>query len=129
MGVAGYGGNAAVAACVNARLNLFTEATFKFRQLSDKRLFGNPDLAVLENPWPNGTTGELLARMEQDAVFAGNAFVRRIGDRLERLRPDWVEIVTVVDEMTGARDVMGYLYRRNGNGEDFYPVVTITVLR
>lgn len=118
----GFGGNPVVFAVLNARLNLFTEATFKFRQLSDKKLYGTPDLAVLEKPWPNGTTGELLARMEQDAFLAGNAFVRRTGDRLERLRPDRVEIVTVFDNTTGVSEVMGYVYRRDNIDEEFYPV-------
>ena len=118
----GFGGNPVVFAVLNARLNLFTEATFKFRQLSDKKLYGTPDLAILEKPWPNGTTGELLARMEQDAFLAGNAFVRRAGDRLERLRPDRVEIVTVFDNTTGVSEVMGYVYRRDNIDEEFYPV-------
>jgi hypothetical protein len=36
-----------------------------------------PALARLETPWPNGTTGDLLTRMIQDADLAGNAYVRR----------------------------------------------------
>lgn len=94
----GYTSNAVVFAVILARLNLFSEAEFKFRDLTTKRLFGTPDLAILENPWPNGTTGELLARMEQDASLAGNSYtLRRIDepDRLVRLRPDWVDIVRV----------------------------------
>ena len=89
----GVGGNPIVFAVLNARLNLFTEAEFKFRNLSDKKLFGSPELLMLENPWPNGTTGDLLARMEQDVFLTGTAFIRNAGTRLERLRPDRVEIV------------------------------------
>ena len=118
----GVGGNPIVAAVMNARLNLFTEAEFKFRNLSDKKLYGNPDLLKLEKPWPNGTTGDLLARMEQDVFLSGNAFIRDAGTRLERLRPDRVEIATVFDNVTGVVEVVGYVYRRDGIGEEFYPV-------
>ena len=118
----GYGGNPVVFACLNARLNLFTEATFKFRDLSNKRLFGNPDLAKLERPWPGGQTADLLARMEQDVSLGGNAFIRDAGDRLERMRPDRVEIVSVIDNLTHAREVLGYLFRRDGVHADYYPV-------
>jgi phage portal protein BeeE len=119
---AGYKGNSVVFALVQARMDLFTEAEFKFRDLASKRLFGTPDLSKLERPWPGGTTAELLARMEQDVSLAGNAFVRDCGSRLERLRPDWVEIIHQVDELTGADEVIGYLYRREGKGEEIYPV-------
>ena len=118
----GVSGNPIVAAVMNARLNLFTEAEFKFRNLSDKKLYGNPDLLKLEKPWPNGTTGDLLARMEQDVFLSGNAFIRDAGTRLERLRPDRVEIATLFDNETGVVEVVGYLYRRDGIGEEFYPV-------
>jgi HK97 family phage portal protein len=118
----GVGGNPIVFAVLNARINLFTEAEFKFRNLSDKKLFGSPELLKLERPWPSGTTGDLLARMEQDVFLAGNAFIRDAGSRLERLRPDRVEIVTLMDNETGAVEVVGYVYRRDGVGEEFYPV-------
>ncbi len=120
--VDGVGGNPIVFAVLNARINLFTEAEFKFRNLSDKKLFGSPELLKLEKPWPSGTTGDLLARMEQDVFLTGNAFIRDTGTRLERLRPDRVEIVTFVDNVSGAVEVTGYVYRRDGIGEEFYPV-------
>jgi phage portal protein BeeE len=56
-------------------------------------MFGTADLGILERPYPGGTTGDLLARMELDATFAGNSYQARIGDEIVRLRPDWVEIV------------------------------------
>jgi HK97 family phage portal protein len=110
----GYAGNGIVFAVLNARLNLFTEARFKWRNLTDKRLFGNGDLTILERPWTNGSTGDLLARAEQDVFLSGNFFVRRVGDRLERMRPDRVEICTVRDEVTGTNEVLGYSYRPDG---------------
>lgn len=123
-----YAGNAVVFGVVYARIKLFSEARFKFRSLADKRLFGNPDLAKLEQPWPGGSTGELLARMEQDVSLAGNAYIRDAGDRLERLRPDWV---TIISELTAdslgrqVREVVGYLYEPIGDQDratEFYPV-------
>lgn len=113
-----YAGNSGLFSLVARRLNLFSEATFKFRSLKDKRLFGGKGLARLERPWPNGTTGELLARMEQDVSLVGNFYLRDAGDRLERLRPDWVTIVSeVTRDKQGrqVREVVGYLYEPVGD--------------
>ncbi|HKV17588.1 MAG TPA: hypothetical protein VJR50_01055, partial [Mycobacterium sp.] len=113
---AAYNSNAVVFGAMLARLMLFSEAEFKFRNLTDKRLYGTNDvdgLRVLESPWPNGTTGELLARMIQDVDLAGNAYVWNAGDQLVRLRPDWVTIVSeLVEAPLGGqyRRVVGYLY-------------------
>lgn len=120
----GYQGNGVVFSVILARLQLFSEATFKFRDLTTKRLFGSPDLRILEEPWPGGTTGELLARMEQDVSLAGNAFVRydRANGRLVRLRPDWVDIVR---DDSPSPMVSGYMYHVDGHAGDraeFYPV-------
>lgn len=115
----GYSGNAVVFAVVLARLNLFSEAEFKFQDLKDKHLYGNTDLLLLEEPWPNGTTGELLARMEQDASLAGNAYIRDAGLQLERLRPDRVTIVSALHTDAFGRPyrvVVGYAYDRAGDG-------------
>ncbi|MBP9835150.1 MAG: phage portal protein [Candidatus Microthrix sp.] len=113
----GYKGNSIVFSVILARLMLFSEAEFKFQNLTDKRLFGTGELALLENPWPGGTTGDLLARMEQDVSLAGSAFVRHCGDQLERLRPDWVDIVADV-RSDYSRQVVGYIYRRNAGQND-----------
>lgn len=116
-----YTGNAVVFGAILARLSLFSEAKFAFRDLSDKSLSGtnqldgrrNTALRKLENPWPNGTTGELLIRMIQDADLAGNAYIWDAGTQLVRLRPDWV---TIVSELTSDalgrnfRKVIGYYY-------------------
>lgn len=110
-----YGSSGVVFGVILARLMLFSEAEFKFQRLRDRSLFGDQSLGLLEKPWPDGTTGELLARMEQDASLAGNAFIRKVNpERLERLRPDWVTIVSEVevDEWsdTEVRTVRGFLY-------------------
>lgn len=112
----GYASNGIVFTIILARLQLFAEASFKWRNLADKRLFGTEDLAILENPWPGGTTGELLARMEQDASLAGNAFIRREADRLVRLRPDLVDIIRT--DHQGFPEVIGYAYWGDGRGSE-----------
>lgn len=124
-----YAGNPVVFGITNRRMQLFSEATFKWRRLSDKKLFGDASLAKLETPWPNGSTGELLSRMEQDSTLAGNAFVRDCGNRLERLRPDLVTIVSVIDTDefgNQVRTVIGYLFDPTAvdpdRGVEYYPV-------
>jgi HK97 family phage portal protein len=118
---AAYTGNAVVFGAILARLMLFSEATFAFRDLTDKHLYGaneldgrrQTSLRKLESPWPNGTTGELLARMIQDVDLTGNAYVWDAGDQLVRLRPDWVTIVSELVEAPGGgtyRQVLGYHY-------------------
>jgi phage portal protein BeeE len=122
------GGNAAVFGVAQARLALFSEARLRWRDLKSKRLSYTDALDILERPWPNGHTGELLARMEQDVTLAGNAYVRNCGGRLERLRPDWVTIVSeVVTDALGhqVREVIGYIYDPIGDPDrdiDFYLV-------
>src|SRR6266498_1268066 len=91
-----YAGNGVVFACVQVRKMLFAQARFQFRQLRQGQpgdLFGTPELGILERPWPNGTTGDLLSRMEQDVSIAGNFYATRIRNRIVRMRPDWVSIV------------------------------------
>ncbi|MDM4722768.1 phage portal protein [Micromonospora sp. WMMA1363] len=123
-----YGANAVVFGVINKRLKLFSEARFKFRNLATKRLFGGPALERLEEPWPNGSAGELWARMEQDVSLSGNAYIRDAGNWLERLRPDWVTIVSeVVEDEQGRqiREVVGYLYDPKDDTDrqvEFYPV-------
>lgn len=127
--------NGVVAACMTARLMLFTEARFQWRRSSDRKLFGDADLSLVEDPWPGGSTGELLGRMEQDASLAGNSFTVRIpgagGPQLQRLRPDWVSIIIGsnmaaadedVSEAADAR-VVGYAYHPGGLGNGAEPVI------
>lgn len=118
----GYQGNGVVFACLNARMNLFTEARFQFRRLRSGRpgeLFGSDALRLLERPWPNGTTGDLLARMIQDVDLGGNAFIARRAGKLARLRPDWVTIIHGSQIRTESpwdpdAEVIGYGYQPGG---------------
>jgi phage portal protein BeeE len=107
-----FSGNAIVFPAILARIMLFSEARFQLQSVSDKKLFGNQSLAVLEHPWPDGTTGDLLARMELDVSLAGNAYVWDAGDQLVRWRPDWVTIISeIVDGPRGPyRRKTGYYF-------------------
>jgi phage portal protein BeeE len=116
-----YKSDGIVFACMLARQMLFSEARFLWQQLRSGRpgdLFSTPELDLLQRPWPNGTTGELLSRMIQDADLAGNFFAVSEGRRLRRLRPDWVDIVlTAPPDQAVKSDVAGYLYHPGGVGK------------
>jgi phage portal protein BeeE len=122
-----YKANGPVAALMFVRQLVFSEARFTFRRLRGGRpgdLFGTADLEILEQPWLNATTGDLLSRMIQDADIAGNSFFARRGEQLKRLRPDWVTIVTgsqlepdlYGDAIDG--EILGYIYNPRTPGSD-----------
>jgi len=113
------------------RMSLFCEVSFKFQAKDDKHLFGNTSLAKLEEPWPGGAAGDLLARMEQDVSLAGNAYIWDApGEgRLVRKRPDWTTIISELVQVPGGgqyRRKLGYWVEPpktvtdQGQGE-FYP--------
>lgn len=97
-----------VYACIGTRLSIFAQSRFQWIEYTNGlpgAPFGTPELSLLERPWPGGTTGELLARMEIDASIAGNSYwtiaddAGRIGRsatgpgrRMVRMRPDWVTL-------------------------------------
>lgn len=124
-----YKSNGVVFACIDRRQQVFSQARFQWRQFRNGRpgdLFGSPELALLEHPWPNGTTGELLSHMESDASLAGQFYCTKVdergrmgrsatgpGVRIARMRPDWTSLI--IDAPSGnpfnldAR-VVAYLY-------------------
>jgi hypothetical protein len=129
-----YKVSSAVFSVCKKRMDVFSEAKFMYQRLEMGRptdLFGKTSLSILEKPWPNGTTGELLARAIQDVDLCGNHYVVREGTgpkaRLRRLRPDWVQIIlSESPDKAVASDVLGYLYKP-GNTENkdlwkLYPV-------
>ena len=119
-----YKGNGVVFACMLARMLLFSEVRFQWRRFNKDRvpsdLWGSPELGILEHPWQNATTGDLLARAIQDVDLAGNFFAVRRGNQIKRLRPDWMTIVAgsqgSPDIGLGdlGTDVLGYLYHPGG---------------
>jgi hypothetical protein len=119
-----YKRNGVVFACMAARRALFSEARFQFRRMVDGRpgdLFGTQALKLLEEPWPGGTTGDLLGRAITDVDLSGNFYLTRRPSGLVRLRPDWVTIVS--GSRTGLEidtELIGYLYHPTGlyAGED-----------
>ena len=138
---AAYKSNGVVFACMLARLMLFSEARFQFQRMNKGRpgdLYGNADLAILEKPWPGGTTGDMLARAIQDADLSGNGFLarRRVKkiEIIKRMRPDWVTIVMGSDDpspdpMTIGWEldatVIGYMYHPGGYASSVDPVILL----
>jgi len=128
-----YKANGVVFACELARIMLFSEARFQFRQRRSGRpgdLFGTDALSILERPWRGGTTGDLLTRAMQHADFGGTAFVvRRTRDRIRLPRPDWMTIVLGSEEDPDVTsddldaEVLGYLYHPGGRHAGNEPVV------
>lgn len=115
------------------RLELFSQARFQWQRFNSGRpgdLFGDQSLAVLEHPWPSGTTGDLLASMLIDADFAGNCFVTIIGGQVIALRPDWTEIVLgdraynddLGDRGIVGKEKLGYAYYNGGKSSGVQPV-------
>lgn len=130
-----YKANGVVFACMAARQYLFSEVRFQYRRFQNGRpteLFGDSSLALLENPWPNGTTGELLARMEQDVSMAGNFYATVRSQRgrpvIKRMRPDWVTIVMGsqsdpnVDGDDLDAELIGYSYQPGGPASKREPI-------
>jgi phage portal protein BeeE len=118
-----YKSNGVVFACVLVRMLAFSEARLRYQRMISGRpgdLWGNSTLDLLERPWPQGTTGDLLSRMEQDSSIAGNFYATTVGEgaerRIRRLRPDWVTIVSGVrgdreaSPWSVGAEVLGYIY-------------------
>src|SRR5688572_27498071 len=106
-----YKSNGIVASCILARQQIFSQVRFGWREFKKLRpgdLFPSADLSLLEKPWGNGTTIDLLTRMEVVSSLAGNWYGTKCddqgrigkaatgtGQRIVELRPDWVTIVIV----------------------------------
>lgn len=132
-----YKQNGIVFACIGVRLRLFSEIRFQYQRYENGKLgtlWGDGSLAILENPWPNATTGDLTARMEQHASLAGNSYTVRINGRLKQLRPDWVTIIVGsrnpdpdVDPDPNDIDaeILGYIYQPGGYGSKAKPVTLL----
>lgn len=116
--------SAPVAACTIVRLSVFSEARFAFVRYENGRRqepFTTDALALLERPWPGGSTSDLLARMELDLTLAGNAYVARVEQRgepphLRVLRPDKVRILVASrrSDLELEARVVGYAYMPTG---------------
>lgn len=103
------------------RALVFSGARFLWQQLKAGKsgdLFFSADIGVLQNPWPGGTTQDLMMRMEFDATLAGNSYWVRDARELVRMRPDWVQII-MGPRMVHGRQVgwekVGFAYFNEGN--------------
>lgn len=116
----------------NKRARYLSQARFKYRNRTTHKVFGGTGLALLEQPWPNGTSGELISKMEWQAGLAGNAFAVRTMVRgrptIKVPNPGWITIVlgserdaeTAADQLDA--EVLGYLYTPGGLGSGNRPV-------
>lgn len=129
-----YKANGPVFACILARAMPFSEARFQFQEIINGRpgrFMDDDSLRILDTPWPNATTGELLWRMEQDASLAGNFYATVVNGRIRRLRPDWVTILSGIpgDEKGSPFDlnaeVLGYIYQPTGMANPPRPVLLL----
>lgn len=135
-----HAANGIVFAVMAVRQLVFSSVRFRYQRLRDGKpsdMFGTPDLRILERPTPGETTQDFLSRAIQDADLAGNAYhvldtpLTRLGgdgggQRLLRLRPDWVQIVVSPIMRRwgmGQDDVgqlgwerVGYVYNEGGIG-------------
>jgi hypothetical protein len=132
-----YKRNGIVFGAIDRRQQVFSQGRFQWRNWVNgipSEFYGSAELALLEKPWPNGTTGELLAHMEYDASLAGNFYCTTVDDagrtgrratgpgrRIARMRPDWAQLVIGTPEKDGnpfgvtARVVaLSYLPRTSG---------------
>jgi phage portal protein BeeE len=108
------------------RAAILSSVRFTFRNGPEasqpRKQFGLPSLSVLERPWPNATTGQLVTQMEWHEGLTGNAYVYAQANpkRLRLLRPDWVGILygsqREPDDPLHAIDgeVLGYVYQQGG---------------
>jgi phage portal protein BeeE len=124
----GLAGNSVVFGLASIRARVFSEARFQYQRFNNGRpgdLWGDKSLAILEEPWPGGTTGDLLAIMLLHADFAGSAYVTQVNGQLVCMRPDWVEII-LGDRRWGAGTVgmekLGYHYFEGGRQSGAEPV-------
>ncbi len=111
-----YKSNGIVFACMETRRRLFSLPTFQFQQLRNGQpgdLFGTQELGLLEQPWPNGTTSDLLSRAIQDVDLEGNFYAYRDGNQLRRMRPDWVSI-GIGGSNERDLEIIGYGYHPGG---------------
>jgi len=124
-----YKANPVVYGCVTRRMNVFTEARFQFQRIKNGRpsdLFGTTDLAIIENPWPGGTTGDLLARAELYNSLAGNFYAYVERGQIFMPRPDWMHIILGsrsepdFPSMAWDAEILGYVYQPpNGEPKTF----------
>jgi lysophospholipase L1-like esterase len=110
------------------RLQVFSQAASVYQRVNSGELFTTPSLKLLNRPSPSQGGVTFRSRALLDADLGGNNYALRRGDRLKRLRPDWVTIVLGNDDpdLEPAEDpeseVVGYLYHPGGPNPQKAPV-------
>lgn len=136
-----------VFAVFDRRRSVFSQASFMWQRLRNGRptdLFSTPDLDLLREPWPNGSLGELLGHMENDASASGNFYATTVDDfgrigkaatgptrRIARMRPDWVTIVINSpsgDPWAVDAKVLAYEYKPPHSGRGVTPSEPLLLL-
>lgn len=105
------GESSIVYTCERARVAVFSEAGFQWQRIRSGRpqpgsLFGTPGLSLLQEPWPGGSTRDLLAIAELDVAHSGNSYWVEDGEGyLCRIEPSTMKVLTaaVVDHVSGFR--------------------------
>lgn len=119
-----YKSNGPIFALIAVRQLAFSTVEFKWQNQTTRELFGTTGLRPLEEPWPGGTTQNLLARCEVDASLAGNSYWWPDGNELVWLRPDWVDVV-LAQRVNGTWRKAGFLYFEGGDRTKT-PTLTLT---
>lgn len=125
--------NSVIFGLASVRLRVFSEARFQYQRFNKGRpgdLWGDTSLALLEAPWPGGTTGDLLAVMLLHADFGGNCYLAQVNRQLVAMRPDWVDIILGDRMWTDANgrvgcvgmEKLGYNYWHGGRQSGCDPV-------
>jgi len=132
-----YKSNGVVYACMVARARLFTQPRFQWQKMNKGRpgdLFGTPELGVLEEPWRDAGTMDLLNRAITHVDLSGNHYAVRERNRIRVLRPDWVDVIlTSPPEEAVESDIAGWRYRPGGTTDrlvsfvDLAPTLLSTV--
>jgi hypothetical protein len=117
-----YQTNAVVYACEQARVQLFSEASFEWESYTGRR-FTDKALQLLETPWPNAVTSDLLMGMLLDADLGTDSFTVRLDNTLARLRPDWTTVITDLDVWNPRARIYAYSYLPGGPGSGKEPIV------
>jgi HK97 family phage portal protein len=133
-----YKSNGPIFACELVRMSVFSSVRFTWQRMLDgapSDIWANdPQLRILQRPWANATTQDLLIRMILDADLAGNAYITYDADanELVRLRPDWVDIVLAERSYRGGVGEagggcigwrkLGFVYTEGGYGSQYEPV-------
>lgn len=109
----GYAGNGPVFTLVSFKATALGQTRVAWRNIETGDPVARPLPRQLTDPWPQASMSDLFANMSVHASLAGTAFVRRAGDNLYLLRPDWVDTVIPIRD-DGTWFLEGFVYWPQG---------------